>query len=230
MVDPTGGLRRDLHAPAGHHGREHGAAVDPEGPVGELHRPAVGDRRLRAHAGRAGPDRGLDRRPARPPVSLRRWSGDLLARLAALRARARPDLPQHLAGRAGHRRRRDVRRVAGPGRPGVPRRPGARDGDGRLRRHDRRRGGRRPAGRRPAHRRARLAVGLLPQRADRHRRDRRHLRQAARVARPQRDPGRLAGSGDLLQRPVPARARPGARQRRGLGQRPDRRRCSPARP
>ena len=47
------------------------------------------------------------------------------------------------------------------------RRPRAWHGDGRVRRHDRRRGGDRPAGGRSAHRRARLGVDLLPQRPDR---------------------------------------------------------------
>ena len=44
------------------------------------------------------------------------------ARLAALRAGARPDLPQPGPRPAGRRRRDHVRRLAGPGRPGVPRR------------------------------------------------------------------------------------------------------------
>ena len=34
----------------------------------QLHRPAVGDRRLHAGAGRGRPDRGLDRGPDRPPA------------------------------------------------------------------------------------------------------------------------------------------------------------------
>ena len=53
---------------------------------------------------------------------------------------------------------------------------------------DRRRRRDRPARRRRAHRRARLAVDLLPERADRPRRDRHHLREAAREPRPERDP------------------------------------------
>ena len=93
--------------------------------------------------------------------------GDLLARLAALRAGARPDLPQPRPRPAGRRRRDHVRRLAGAGRPGVPQRPRTRDGDGHLRRDDRDRRRDRPAGRRPAHRRPRLGVGLPAQRADR---------------------------------------------------------------
>ena len=52
--------------------------------------------------------------------------GDLLGRLAALRARARPDLPQPRPRAAGRRRRGDVRRLAGADRAGVPGRPRAR--------------------------------------------------------------------------------------------------------
>ena len=202
-------------------------------PRRQLHRPAVGDRRLRALARGAGPDRGLARRPARPPPRLRDRPRDLLPRLAALRAGPRPDLPQPRPRPAGNRRRDHVRRLPRPRRPGVPGGPGARDGDGHLRRDDRDRRRDRPAGRRPAHRRARLAVGLPGQRPDRHRRDRRHLLEAGRVARPQRDPDRLGRPRHLLQRPVRPRAGARARQRRGLGQQPDRlplrRRRGPAR-
>ena len=62
-------------------------------------------------------------------------------------------------------------------------------GDGHLRGDDRDRRRDRPAGRRPADRRARLAVGLPAQRADRDRRDRRHLLEAGRVPRPRTRPG-----------------------------------------
>ena len=110
-----------------------------------------------------------------------------------------------------------VRRLARPDRPGVQARPRARHGDGRLRRDDRRGGGHRPARRRRARRGARLGVDLLPERADRHRRDRDHLHEAARVARPERVADRLGRARDLLDRAVPARARAAARQRGGLG-------------
>ena len=46
-------------------------------------------------------------------------SGDLLAGLARGGARARRDLPEHFEGDAGHRRRRDVCRLAGAGRAGI---------------------------------------------------------------------------------------------------------------
>ena len=59
------------------------------------------------------------------------------------------------------------------------------DGDGRLRRDDRRRRGHRPARGRRAHRVARLGVDLLPERADRHRGHRDHAtRSCARRAIP----------------------------------------------
>ena len=81
---------------------------------------------------------------------------------------------------------------------------------------------------------ARLGVDLLPQRADRARRDRHHLPEAAREPRPERDARRLGRRRDVQRRAVPARARARARQRRGLGQHADRlavrrrrRRCSP---
>ena len=67
---------------------------------------------------------------------------------------------------------------------GFARRPRARHRDGDLRRDDRRRRRGRSARRRRADRLARLGVGLLPQRPDRARRDRRHLPAAARVAHP----------------------------------------------
>ena len=45
-----------------------------------------------------------------PAPRVRRRPGDLLGRLAALRAGARPDLPQPLPRPAGHRRRRSCSR------------------------------------------------------------------------------------------------------------------------
>ena len=152
------------------------------------------------------------------------------ARLAALRAGARPDLPQPRPRPAGRRRRDHVRRLPGAGRPGVPQRPRTRHGDGHLRRDDRR--SRSRSGRWSA---ALLTDGLgwqsvfllnVP------------IGLAAiavtywklrRVARPERDPDRLGRARHLLERALPARAGAGARQRRGLGQRPDRLACSPAR-
>ena len=214
---------------ARHHGGQHRPARDPEGPRRQLHRPAVGDRRLRSLAGRARPHRRLAGRPPRPPPRLRDRPRDLRRRLAALRARARPDLAQRRPRPAGHRRRGHVRRLPRPGRPGVPQRARTGHGDGHLRGDDRHRRGDRPAGRRPAHRRLRLGVGLPDQRADRPGGDRRHLLEAGRVPRPQRDPDRLGRPAHLLHGALRAGAGAGARQRRGLGQRPDRlplrRRC-----
>ena len=113
MVDPARRLGGDVHAAARHHGRQRGAALDPRGPRRQLHRPAVGGRRVRADARCARADRRLARRPARPAAAVRDRARDLLVRFAALRARARPDLPQPRPRRAGHRRRGDVRRLAG---------------------------------------------------------------------------------------------------------------------
>ena len=162
-------------------------------------------------------------RLGRRRVVRRSGSAIFSRRLAALRARARPDLPQPRPRAAGRRRRGDVRGLAGADRAGVPRRPRARHGDGHLRRDDRRRGGDRPARRRRAHRRARLGVDLLPQRPDRHRGDRRHLPEAARDAATRTRPGSTGpGVATFSARAVPARAGAGARQRRGLGQHADR--------
>ena len=131
---------------------------------------------------------------------------------ASLAGGTRPgrDRPQHLEGDSGHRRRGDVRRLAGPPRPGVPRRPGTRYGDGHLRGNDRDLGGRRPAGRRRDHDRPRLEVGVLPQRADRHRGPGDHPGSGARVARPQRVASRLARADHAQRRSVRAGLRPPA--------------------
>ena len=63
-----------------------------QGPRRQLLRPAVGDRRLRALARRAGAHRGLARRPARPPPRLRRsaWRSSPSPRCSA---RSRPTRP-----------------------------------------------------------------------------------------------------------------------------------------
>ena len=50
VVDAHRGLRRDLHAAARHHGRERRAAGHPARPGRQLHRAAVGRRRLRPDA------------------------------------------------------------------------------------------------------------------------------------------------------------------------------------
>ena len=80
--------------------------------------PAVGDRRLRADAGRAAAHRRLARRPLRPPAAVRDRHRRLhrSARCCAALAsdptvpRARPRVP-------GHRRRDHVRHRAGAARP-----------------------------------------------------------------------------------------------------------------
>ena len=136
----------------------------------------------------------------------------------------------HLArGPAGRRRRGDVRDLAGADRPGVPG-PRARHRDRRLGRDDRRRGRGRAAGRRGAHRRARLGVDLLRQRPDRDRHRDPRPDPGRRVARSRGQAPRLGGPDHLLARALRADLRPAARQRRGLGQRADRRRRWSPRP
>ena len=129
----------------------------------------------------------------------------------------------HIArGPAGHRRRGDVRDLARADRPGVPGRR-ARHRDRRLGRDDRRRRRGRPAGRRSAHRRVRLGVDLLRQRPDRDRDVDPGADPGRRVARSRRQAPRLGGADHVLSRALRADLRPAARQRRGLGQRADRR-------
>ena len=109
--------------------------------------PAVGRRRLRADPRRLPARRRLARRPARPPARLHDRLRDLHPRLVPLRDRRRPDPAEPGPRPAGHRRRGDVRDLAGADRPGVPG-PRARHRDRRLGRDGRRRGRGRPAGRR----------------------------------------------------------------------------------
>ena len=179
MVDPDRRERGDFHAAARHHGCQRGAAVDPQGPWRQLHRPPVGGRCLRVDPCGPGADGRVAGRPDRAPSSVCDRTRDLLDLLAALRAGAGSDLPESLAGASGCGRSGDVRGLPCAGCTGVPRRPRARHGDGHLRRHDRRRDRRRPAGGRGADRSIRMAVDLLPQRPDRRRGDRYHLPEAA---------------------------------------------------
>src|SRR5581483_12278342 len=82
VVDLTHGERWNVHAAARHHGREHRAPVDPERPVGRLHRRAMGDRRVHAVAGRGRADRRVAGRPTGAPGGVRGRARHLLARLA----------------------------------------------------------------------------------------------------------------------------------------------------
>ena len=188
VVDPARRLGGDLHAPARHHRRERGPAVDPPGPRRQLHRPAMGGRRLRADAGRAGAAGRLAGRPARTPAAVHRRAGGLLGGVAAVRAGAGSDPAQPGARAPGRGRGGAVRRLPGPGRPGIPRRSPTRHGDGAVRRHHRRRRRDRSAGGWGAHRRARLGVDLLPQRPGRDCGTGGHPAEAAREPRPQRQP------------------------------------------
>ena len=168
MVEPARGLSGDVHVAARHHRRQRRAARHPEGAPHRPDRAAVGRRRLHADPRRLHPDHGGARRPLRPPPAVRDRGRALHPRFAALRAGDQRDLPAPGARPAGHRRRRDVRDLAGADRPGVPG-PRARHRDRRLGRDDRRRGRGRAAGRRGAHRRVRLGMDLLRQRPDRDR-------------------------------------------------------------
>lgn len=80
----------------------------------------MGDRRLRARARFADPDRRLSRRPPGPPACLRRGSRALHDRLAPRRLRIRPPPARAGSGAPGHRRRGHVRNRPRADRAGVP--------------------------------------------------------------------------------------------------------------
>ena len=84
----------------------------------QLHRPAVGDRRLRADARRAAADRRLAGRPARPPARLRRsaWSSSPSASLLLRARRPRRRSSTSRARLQGIGGAIDVRHVAGAAR------------------------------------------------------------------------------------------------------------------
>ena len=175
--------------------------VDPRGPRRQLHRPAVGGRRLRADPRRARADRRLAGRPARTPAGLRRraWRSSPPPRCSCALA---PDptflnLARALQGVGGAVMFAvSLALIAQEFAAGRERG----DGDGHLRRDDRRRGRDRPARRRRADRRARLGVDLLPQRPDRAGGDRDHPAEAAREPRPERD---RASTGPASRRSAP---------------------------
>ena len=70
VVDPRPDLDRDVHAAAGHHGRQRRPARHPARTRRQPLQPAVGRRRLLADARRLPAHRRLARRPARPPARL----------------------------------------------------------------------------------------------------------------------------------------------------------------
>ena len=222
MVDPAGRLPVHLHAAARHHGRECGPPGHPARAGGELHRPAVGGRRVRAGTGRVDAGHGLAGRPARPAPDLcdRAWA--VRARLADLRSLDHADDAEPVPGGAGHRRGDDVRYLARPYRAGVPPER-ARHRLWPLGRHHRVRGGGRAAGGWGAHRGSRLGVDLLRQRADRARNGRYDAGAGAEIgARPERQ-DRLRRPGHLQRRALLPRACAHPRKRRGLGGRVHRR-------
>ena len=203
VVDARRGLRRDVHAAARHHGRERRAAVHRARPERLVRGPAVGDRRLRAHARRVPAHGRLDRRRHRPPARLRGRARGLHRRLGAVRAGRLAADAQPRARPAGRRRRHDVRHRAGAAGVRLPG-PRPRHRDRPVGSDDRRRRGDRAAGRRRARRGERLGVDLLRQRADRHRGDRAHAGARAGVARPARRAARLGRHDRVLGRPLPA--------------------------
>ena len=147
------------------------APADPAGAARELHRAAVGDRRLRADARGAHPDQRIARRPVRAKRVFVGGVGDLHPRLAPVRARReRPCSTSHARCRASAARRCSQPRSALIAQEFHGSR--TRHGDRVLGRDRRRRGRGRPGARRRAHRCARLAVDLLRQPPDRCRRAR----------------------------------------------------------
>ena len=145
----------------------------------------MGRERVRPHLRRLPAPRRAARRPLRAPAALPgrdRALHGLVARVRARRlaARARRRAGAPGCGRSGRLRGRalaDHGALHGAGRPD--------EGDGRLRVRDGRRWEHRRAARRRPHRRARLALGLPRQPADRRRGRRAHAR--ADPGRPQRD-------------------------------------------
>ena len=224
VVDPGRRLHGHLHAPGRRHDRERRAAVDRAGPRGELRRPAVGDRRLRADAGGAPADRRIAGRPDRPQAGVRdrpRSSSRSPRSGAAWRPRrTRSTSPARCRGSAARSCSPPASRCSPPPTRAADRGTalglwGATTG-------------------------AAVAVGplvggvltewhrvggdLLRQRADRGDRHRRSPSPASRSPRT-RAPGGLdiAGHRHLLGRPVPARVRAHPRQPGGLERRDHRR-------
>ena len=213
------------HAHARHRRGQHGRVAHRLRPALELHRAAMGHRRLHAEPGHRRAQLRLAGRPRRPPPHLRRRDGRLHPLLAGLRAGRIDPRPRRGPRRAGHRGRRHVRHLAGDPVGRLPRAGRARDGVRRLRRGHRRLLRRRPADRRRADQRLRLALRIPRQRAPRRARPAGHPPLGARVTQPVAPPPRLAGAADPRRRDVPAGPRTPAGQRRRMGHAADRRRA-----
>ncbi len=222
VVDSDRGLGGDLHAVAGHHGRQRRAAGHPALAALLVLRPAMGRRRLRADARHLPAHRGLGRRPGRAQARVHHWPVRVHDLLRGLRPVHDAAGAEPRAGRAGHRRGDDVRHRPGAARAGIPRQ-GAGDGLWRVRRGHRRRRGGRAGDRRDHHLRHRLGVDLLRQHPDRHHRGVHRVHPGGGLARPRRHRRRLGGPRDILRGVVPARVRARAGQRKGLGLDRDRR-------
>jgi hypothetical protein len=159
-ADPWSLLLRAVHGDARQHHRERGPAEHPARP---------GRRRVRAAAGGRQPaaDRRLARRPVRPPAGVPRRAGGVHRQLGAVRPGAQPGGAGRRARPAGGRRRRAAADHPGDRGRDLPRPAGARAGDRAVVGRVGDGAGGRPGAWRAAHRCARLALGVLRQRAGR---------------------------------------------------------------
>ena len=222
MVDVDCRLPGDLHAAPRHHRRQRRAARHPALAALLVLGPAVGDKRLRADARRLSAHLRRGGRSDRTKASVRGGPVRVHRLLGGMRTVHVTAHAEPRARRAGHRRSDDVRHVAGAARPGLSRQ-GARDGLWRVRRRDGRSGGGGACARRGHHLEHRLGMDLLRERPDRGDRGVRHAHPGGRVARPGGHRSGLGRPPDLLRIAVPARLRPHAGQRKGLGLPGDRR-------
>ena len=158
-------LQRLLHGHSRHHGRQRGAAAALSQHAREHLGPAVDRRRLQPQLRGAAAERGDDQRRARCQTRLHRRNRAVLPLFTGLRSRPRRRPVDRRPCRSGHRRG-DVGpgvAVADPGDLQRPWRSPARAR--RLGRRGRDRRWRRAGSRRPARVRARVARGVLRQRA-----------------------------------------------------------------
>ena len=93
MVDIDRGVRRHVHAAARRHDRQRRAAGHPDVAEGQLQRPAMGRRRLRADAGGAPADHRLAGRPVRAPARVHDRPGR-----SSASARCSPAWPRRRCG------------------------------------------------------------------------------------------------------------------------------------
>ena len=214
-------LHGPVHGRARRDRREHRAALGAARPALLAGQPPVGGQRLHARLRRLPAARRPRRRPPRPQAAVRGRRAAVLGRLAAQRLRPVLRDADRRPRPAGPRRRARLPRRPGDHHHHLHRRQRAHQGAGRLER-DRGLGrGRRPAdGRRP-HRPRLVALGVLRQRARRHRHDRPGVALRRRVAGRGRAPlvrPRRRGDRHRRSRRARLRDRQGAVLRLGLGQ------------